>query len=126
MVARCKGLNTAGEPCGAQALRDGWCAWHDPERQDEMTDARRRGGQARSNKARAKKQLVAAAMRPAKLEGIIGVTITQVLAGTKTPGVGQAVAALARAAMHVREQSEIETRLAALEEAAGQSGRRFA
>jgi hypothetical protein len=123
MVERCKATNASGAPCGAQARRDGWCAWHDPARRAEMAEARRRGGQARSNKARARKQLTSAAMSPAELQGVIGLTITQVLAGTKPPGVGQAVAALARAAMHVREASEVEARLEALEAALEQTGR---
>jgi hypothetical protein len=111
---------------GAQARRDGWCAWHDPGRRAEMAEARRRGGQARSNKARARKQLVGAAMSPAELEGVIGLTIAQVLAGTKPPSVGSAVAALARAAIAVREATEIEERLAALEAASEACGQRRA
>jgi len=84
-----------------------------------MAEARRRGGQARSNRARARKQLTNAAMSPAELEGIIGLTITQVLAGTKTPGIGQAVAALARAAVSIREATEIEERMTAIERRIG-------
>lgn len=111
MVTRCKATNAAGAPCGAQALRDGWCAWHDPERAAEMADARRRGGQAKSNLARARKELKSSALSPAELEGIIGMTITQVLSGKKAPGVGQAIAALARASIAIRESTEFEDRL---------------
>src|SRR5687767_8216250 len=108
MVERCKATNAAGAPCGAQALRAGWCAWHDPERQAEMAEARRKGGKAKSNRARARKQLASTVLTPAELEGVIGLTITQVLSGAKPPGVGQAVAALARAALAIREATEIE------------------
>ena len=123
MVERCKASNSAGEPCGAQAIRDGWCAWHDPERREEMAEARRKGGHAKSNRARARKQLASTAMTPAELEGVIGLTITQVLSGAKAPGVGQAVAALARAAISILEVSEIEKRLEALEAANGMPDR---
>ena len=119
MVERCMATNAAGAPCGAQALRDGFCAWHDPQRQGEMTEARRRGGQARSNRARARKQLTAAAMSPAELEGVIGLTITQVLGGTTPPGVGQAIAALARASVAIREATELEERMADVERRLG-------
>lgn len=115
MVERCKATTKDGKPCGAQARHNGWCAWHDPERQQEMADARRRGGQARSNLQRARKELAAAALDPDELQGVLGVTIKQVLAGTKPPGVGSAIAALARAAVTVRDATEVEARLAALE-----------
>ena len=119
MVARCKAMTVNGTSCGAQALRDGWCAWHDPARQAEMAAARRKGGKAKSNQARARKQLLNAAMTPAELEGILGMTITQVLSGAKPPGVGQAVAALARAAVMIRQTSELEARLTDLERSLG-------
>ena len=119
MVDRCKGTNAAGAPCGAQALRDGWCAWHDPERQPEMAEARRKGGQAKSNRARARKQLASTAMTPAELEGVLGLTITQVLSGAQPPGVGSAIAALAKASIAIREATELEKRLEALEAANG-------
>lgn len=119
MVTRCKGRNAAGGPCGAQATQDGWCAWHDPKRQAEMTEARRRGGMAKSNRARASKELRAGSLSPAELQGVIGVTITQVLAGKKSPGIGQAIAALARASVAIREAAEVQDRLAALESVNG-------
>jgi hypothetical protein len=58
-------------------------------------------------------------MTPVELEGIIGLTITAVLAEQKTPAIGNAIAALARAAISIREVSEIEKRLEALEAANG-------
>ena len=82
-----------------------------------MAEARRKGGQAKSNRARARKQLAATALTPAELEGVLGLTITQVLSGAKPPGVGSAIAALARASIAIREAGEIEERLAALEAA---------
>ncbi len=123
MVERCTATNAAGERCGAQAIRAGFCPWHDPERQEEMAEARRKGGKAKSNRARARKQLTSTAMTPAELEGVIGLTITQVLAGAKAPGIGNAVAALARASIAIREATELEERLAALEAASGMNNR---
>ncbi len=80
-----------------------------------MAEARRKGSKAKSNRARARKQLTSTAMTPAELEGVIGLTITQVLAGAKAPGIGNAGAALARASIAIREATELEERLAALE-----------
>lgn len=84
-----------------------------------MTEARRRGGMAKSNRARASKELRAGSLSPAELQGVIGVTITQVLAGKKSPGIGQAIAALARASVAIREAAEVQDRLAALESVNG-------
>ncbi len=56
---------------------------------------------------------------PAEVQGLIGVTLRAVMAGQMTPGQGTAVAALARAAMSVREASETEERLTTLEHRAG-------
>jgi hypothetical protein len=126
MVTRCKATNANGAPCGAQAIRDGWCAWHDPERQAQMTEARRRGGQAKSNRTRARKQLASTAMTPAELQGVIGASIAKVLSGTITPGMGQAVAALARASVSIREATEFDERLEALEAANGLNAQRRA
>ena len=117
MVERCKGTNVAGEPCGAQAIRAGWCAWHDPERQPEMAEARRRGGQAKSNRARARKRLESTAKTPAELQGVLGDAIDKVLTGAIEPGVANAVASLARASVAIREAANLEERLQALEAA---------
>ena len=57
MVERCKATNANGSPCGAQAQGNGLCRWHDPVRAAEMVEARRKGGQAKSNKVRAKKAM---------------------------------------------------------------------
>jgi hypothetical protein len=84
-----------------------------------MTEARRKGGKAKSNRARARKQLVSTAMSPAELEGVIGLTITQVLAGKISPGIGNAVASLARASVAIRETVDLEIRVTNLEAALG-------
>jgi hypothetical protein len=91
-----------------------------------MAEARRRGGAARSTKARARKEMVDAALSPPELAGLIGMTIRAVLAGKKPPAVGSAIANLARAAVAVREATETDERLAALEEAANLGDRRRA
>jgi len=87
MVRRCKATTVAGPPCSAQPVRaDGYCWWHSPALANERDEARRRGGSARSNRARAKKQLPAV-----------------------EPGVGSSVASLARAYVAVTEAGAVET-----------------
>ncbi len=123
MDAKCTARNRAGEPCGAQAWRDGLCRWHHLGLEVERATWRRTGGEQRSNKQRARRQLPDAVLTPAELQGFIGLALRGVIAGEIEPGVANAVATLARAAVVVREATELEDRLAALEATAdGQDG----
>jgi len=63
--------------------------------------------------------MVDAALTPREIEGYISMALRAVLAGKIEPGVGNAVANLARAAVAVREATELEARLAELELRAG-------
>jgi hypothetical protein len=117
---RCNGTNKVGERCRGQALPGSeFCIAHDPTKVVAITEARRKGGAARSNRARARREMANAALTPGELQGVIAVTLKAVFAGSKSPGIGQAVAALARAAISVREATELEERLTRLEAAAG-------
>lgn len=48
-MARYKATRARGEPCQAQALRDGdsYCFWHSPKHRDQMLETSRRGGSRR-------------------------------------------------------------------------------
>jgi hypothetical protein len=113
MAAMCEATAASGVPCSAPA-RPGrrWCIWHDPEAAAERREMSRKGGAARSNKSRARKQYVDGILSPAELEGLIGATLKGVLVGKITPGQAQAVASLARAAVAVREAGSFEDQLA--------------
>ncbi len=119
MVEKCTATNASGEPCGAQAWRDSLCAWHHPDRAAEMTQARRKGGQAKSSKARARKAMADGALSPAELEGLLGITISAVFNGAKEPAVANAVANLVRAAVAVREAVAVDERISELERRLG-------
>lgn len=122
MVSQCLGRTATGEPCSAQPVRpDGYCYWHSPATAQEREAARRRGGQNRSNRARAAKQLPAGSMTPDEVLACLGNSIKGVLAGEIEPGVANSVANLSRAFVAVREASaleRIEERLADLERTA--------
>jgi hypothetical protein len=127
MADRCQATAASGNPCSATP-RPGrpYCLWHDPQAEGLRRDLSRKGGAARSNRAKARKQMTDAALAPAELQGLIGATIRSVLAGKKSPGIGQAIASLARAAIAIREATEWEERLTRLEAAAGVADRRRA
>jgi len=92
---------------------------HDPERAAALSDARKRGGQGKANRARAKKHMIDAALTPAEFQGLIGAVARAVVNETKSPGIAQAIAALARASVAVADASAVHERLHWLEEQAG-------
>ena len=109
MVRHCKATTVSGSPCSAAPVRDdGFCFWHSPAIAAEREAARRRGGAARSNRARAKKTLPAGILTTDELRGVLGITIARVLSGAVEPGVGSSVASLARAYLAVTEAGAVE------------------
>jgi len=111
----CSGRNRTGQPCGAQVWQDGQCRWHHPGLEAERAGWRERGGQNRANTVRARKRIADTILEPSDIQGILGDTLRAVIAGTLEPGVGNAAANIARVLIAVREATEIETRLTALE-----------
>ena len=117
--ARCTRTNTDGRPCNAAPWRDGQCRWHHPDLEGERQAGRRKGGVARSNANRARRQLPVNVLTPVQLQGVLSTTIARVLGGQVEPGVGNCVANLARALVAAREATTTEERLAELERLAG-------
>ena len=119
MDARCKALNAAGTPCGAQARPDlqGYCPWHAPELEAERVTWRKRGGHARSNANRARKAMKSAA----DVTPVLWTALNDLAAGTLEPARGTAMAAVARALVALHEATEMEERISALEQAAQRS-----
>ena len=93
--------------------------WHDPAKAAEMARARRKGGEAKSNKMRAKKAMVNGTLMPAELEGLLGITMSAVINGHKEPAIGNAIANLARAAVAVRDAVAVDERITELERRLG-------
>ncbi len=124
MQPRCSGATKAGAPCQAPAMSGGrYCLSHDPSRVTDLAEWRAKGGRGKSNRQRAKKGMADQALTPGEIEGFVAVAMKAVLSGRLEPGVGNAVANLARAAVAVREATTIEVRLTELEKAAGVAGK---
>ena len=113
MHERCTGTNKDGAPCGAQAWRDGLCRWHHPDLAGARAGWRAKGGEHRSNAARARKALPQdlADVRDALLRVLVGLE-----EGDVDPRRATAMAAVARAVCHVQEVGDLERRLATIEE----------
>jgi len=120
MATQCQGTNRTGEPCSAH-VDDGqtWCRWHDPNRAEERTEWSRKGGQARSNRARARKQLADAVLSIDDLDALLCRALVQVAGGKMEPGVGSAMAGIAKTITTIRSTGDFEKRLEELEQAAG-------
>ncbi len=120
MATQCQGTNRTGEPCSAHVY-DGaeWCRWHDPARAADRAEWSRKGGVARSNRARARKHLADAVMSIEDMDAFLCASMVKVAAGRMEPGVGSAVAGIARTIVTIRTASDLEARLSALEAAAG-------
>jgi hypothetical protein len=116
MQAQCSGITKSGERCRAAALPGSdFCVTHDPARVTDLAAWRRKGGRAKSNRARAKRAVGEGALSAAELNGVLGVTLKGVLAGKIEPNVGNCVASLARAIRDVAGWAELDERLSALE-----------
>lgn len=110
MVQRtCTGQTASGDPCSAQPVRyDGYCFWHSPSTVQERAESRRRGGQNRSNRARARKALPDGLLSIDELRGVMGKALTDVIAGNLEPGPANAAAALARVYLLTTEAAAVE------------------
>ena len=120
MPSQCQSTNRNGEPCSAHVY-DGaaWCRWHDPDRAEDRAEWSRKGGQARSNRARARKQLADQVMTIGDLDALLCVALKQVASGRMEPGVGSAMATIAKTITTIRSTGDFEKRLEALEQSAG-------
>ena len=119
MDSKCKAPNRTGKPCSATHFKDGYCRWHHPDLEAQRAAERAAGGQARSNKARARRQLADAVLTINDLDGLLCRALVQVAAGKMEPGVGSSMAGIAKTVVAIRQASELERRLEELERVAG-------
>jgi hypothetical protein len=118
------GRNRDGTPCSAAPRASGWCLWHDPAREADRAAWRKRGGERRSNAARAKRQLPAERLSLRQVQAVLCRALTRVEAGELAAGPANSLANLARAIAAVAEAGDLEERVAAMEgRAAAAEGR---
>lgn len=110
---RCIARRRDGKPCSALALgASPYCFAHDPERESERIEARRKGGRNSASLARIRGLL------PPRLLPVYETlerALAQVHDGTLEPRRASAMAALARAMVAVLTAGELEERVRALE-----------
>jgi hypothetical protein len=82
MQQQCSGQTKAGERCRGKALPTSrYCIAHDPDKVVEMAEYRRQGGQARSNKARAQKELPAEPLSNAEAHAYLSLAFRRAMVG---------------------------------------------
>lgn len=119
---RCTANKADGTPCGSfAASRSGLCVTHDPERRESQLAASRRGGEARANARRAARQWASIGEQISSddLPAILKSCMLSVRAGAMEPGQASAIMGLAKTAVSLSHDLELEARIAALESAAG-------
>ena len=116
MLSQCLGTNRDGNPCSA-APDPGttWCRWHDPKRESDRVEWRRKGGENRSNRARARRQLADAVLTINDLDALLCRALVQVAGGKMEPGVGTSMATIAKTITTIRSTGELERRIEELE-----------
>ena len=117
--ATCHSITRAGERCRARPLAGStYCVNHSPDITDEQRKAwAARGGTNSSARARARKQLPSAVMSADEIGSWLSVYFKRVIAERMDPAVANAVSTMSKAMLAVREASEVEERLSALEKA---------
>jgi hypothetical protein len=126
MAVKCLAIAKSGSRCNRPALTGKtFCLMHDVDSDDARREAARRGGRSRSTKARAAKQ-IPPAMSAEDLAGWLSLLFTNVMAGRIEPKIGTACATIARTLHEVKHATELEDRIAELEQRAGvMNDRRF-
>jgi hypothetical protein len=125
MAARCSAIARSGSRCASPVLPgSAYCFVHDPAAADRRREASKKGGKARSTKARAAKQ-IPEAMSAADLAGWLSLLFISVMTGRIEPKIGTACATIARTLHEVRHATELEERLAELEQRAGVTDTRW-
>jgi len=119
MVVKCFAIARRGSRCNAPALRDSTFCWlHDPNAAGARRAASVKGGKARSNQERARK-LLPPTLTADELGGHMSKLLIDVIEGRVATKIGTAAATITRALLEVRTTSDLEQRIAELEQRAG-------
>ena len=112
-MAECIALRTDGSKCRAQALRGGdFCFFHDPDSRTSMIEAARRGGARR-----AVELPESAPLTPERTRAILAGVVEATASGAMDSGTARTIGYLLQIEARIREGSELEQRVMALERA---------
>jgi hypothetical protein len=124
-AAQCAAITRGGSRCASAVLAGSLYCWtHDPAAADRRREASKKGGKARANAERAKK-LIPEAMSAEDLAGWLSLLFTNVMTGRIEPKIGTACATIARTLHEVKHATDLEERIAELEQRAGVTDTRW-
>lgn len=113
---KCKARTARGAPCNANAGASGYCFAHDPKRKREADRARRLGGKHRRRVVCIEPFPDADALTVGGLARIIAAVMRQTWTLEHSIARARALAYLAQVQRGILETSDLERRIAALEE----------
>ena len=122
MHVPCNAITNSGNPCKGRSLPGrSYCISHDPEFADRRAEGQRKGGEQRSNARRAAKQWAAIGEQVSvtDLPAILKACMFSVKSGAMEPAQASAITGLAKAAVSISNEIDLEARIAAPEQAAG-------
>ena len=110
-MATCKATRNDGSPCRAQAATGGeLCFWHDPDSREKLMEAARRGGARR-----AVELPEGEALTPERARAILTGMIEAAASGAIDSSTARTVGYLLQIEARIREGSDLEQRIKALE-----------
>lgn len=117
---KCSATRSDGNPCQGAARRGSqWCFAHDPALAERRQRGAVKGGEGKRTAVRARKQFRGSSLAPADIHGLLSGALVKVADGEMEPGVGTALATMARALVSVQEAAVLLERVEELERAAG-------
>ncbi|MGI8545898.1 MAG: hypothetical protein ACR2M1_00965 [Gemmatimonadaceae bacterium] len=119
---KCTATNRDGTPCQGTALPNGThCFAHDERLAQQRRQWAVDAGKAKSNAARMRKSLGTGAetLALSEVDALLCTALKGVLTGKLEPGIATSAATVAKSIMAIRTASDLESRLAQLEQRAG-------
>lgn len=125
MPGKCNAITKRGAPCQGTAIPgSSWCMSHDPALTEVRREGQVRGGIEKATARRAVKAwaLIGSALEDTEIPAVLKSCMVAVRDGEMEPSRANAIAALARTAIQITGELELEQRIAALEAAAAMPG----
>ncbi|MGI8483473.1 MAG: hypothetical protein ACR2OU_04340 [Thermomicrobiales bacterium] len=118
----CTATRRDGHPCqGTPLPGKAFCFAHDPELREQRHQWTTAAGKAKANSRRLKKSLGldTPTLTLVEIDALLCLTLKAVVSGKLEPGIATSAAGVSKAIMAIRTASDLEERLAALEQQAG-------
>ena len=119
MTKNCVYLKPSGKPCGAPPLKDGqFCFWHEPDKAEDVADARRLGGLRRKREKTVALAYDVDGLRDVdQVRRVLEIALVDTLSLDNSVPRNRTLISLAQTGLKAMETGELEERVAQLEAA---------